>query len=317
MGQLTFREALTQALREEMIRDDSVYVIGIAIGTYREGGVFGVTEGLLNEFGDKRVIETPISEGVIVGSSIGAAILGLRPVAEIMDAEFLVTCFHQLVYEAPQMRFFTNGTTKVPLVVRTAFGAPADAAPVQQQSPESWFIHAPGLKVVMPSTPADAKGLLKAAIRDDSPVLFFEHKRLYDMKGEVPEGEFIIPLGKADIKREGKDVTVIATARMVHEALEAAKKLSDKGVELEVIDPRTLLPLDKASILNSVKKTRKVIIAHEARKTGGIGGEISAIITEEVFDYLDAPVVRVTGPDLPMPFVPSEKDIIQAVESIL
>jgi len=317
MAELTFREALCQALREEMRRDPNVYLVGIAIGSYRRGGVFGVTEGLLEEFGEERVIETPISEGAIIGSSIGAAMLGKRPVAEIMDAEFLVACFHQLVYEASQMRFFTSGEAKVPLVVRTAFGATVNAMPIQQQSPESWFLQSPGLKVVMPSTPADAKGLLKAAIRDDNPVLFFEHKKLYDIRGPVPDGDFVIPLGRAEVKREGRDVTVIATAWMVHEALEAARRLGSRGIELEVVDLRSILPIDKKTILESVKKTRKVVIAHEAKKTGGVGAEVSALIAEEAFEFLNAPIIRVAGPDLPMPFVPSSEDIVQAVESLL
>lgn len=317
MAELTFRQALNQALREEMKRDSSVFIAGIAIGGYRRGGVFGVTEGLLSEFGPSRVIETPISEGVIIGSAVGAAIMGMRPVVEIMDAEFLATCFNQIIYEAAQMRFFTVGATTVPLVVRAAFGAVADGVTNQQRNPESWFLQAPGLKVVMPSTPRDAKGLLKAAIRDDAPVLFLEHKALYDQRGEVPDGEFIIPLGKAEIKREGDDVTVIATARMVHEALRAAERLRNNGIGLEVIDLRTVLPIDKETILSSLQKTGRIVIAHDAPRTGGVGAEISAIIIEEALGYLKKSIVRITGPDLPMSFVPTETDIMRAVEALL
>ena len=317
MAQITYRQALNQALREEMSRDSNVILIGVSIGGYRTGGIFGVTEGLLAEFGSQRVIETPISEGAIVGSSVGAAMSGMRPVVEIMDSEFLVTCYQQLVAEAAQVRFLGNGELKVPLVVRTPFGAVTPGIPMQQKSPEAWFLHVPGLTVVAPSTARDAKGLLKAAIRDDNPVLFFEHKRLYEVSGEVPEGDYLIPLGKADIKREGRDVTVIATAAMVPEALAVATKLSAHGIEVEVLDPRTLYPLDRDAILRSVGKTHRVVIVQEAPKTGGIGAEISAIVAEEAFAALQAPVLRVAAPDVPLPFVPSQADIERAVKSVL
>ncbi len=317
MTQITYRQALNQALREEMSRDSNVILIGVSIAGYRNGGIFGVTEGLLAEFGDQRVIETPISEGAIVGSSVGAAMSGMRPVAEIMDSEFLVTCYQQLVAEAAQVRFLGNGEIMVPLVVRTPFGAVTPGIPMQQKSPEGWFLHVPGLKVVAPSTARDAKGLMKAAIRDDNPVLFFEHKRLYEMSGEVPESDYVVPLGKADIKRDGRDVTVIATAAMVHEALAVATKLSAQGTEVEVLDPRTLYPLDRDTILRSAQKTQRVVIVHEAPKTGGIGAEIGAMLAEEAFGALKAPVVRVAGPDVPLPFVPSQADIEHAVKSVL
>ena len=316
MRTLTFVEALREALREEMLRDEQVYVIGEDIATYHGGGPFRVMKGFLQEFGEERVIETPISEDAIVGSSIGAALRGMKPIVEIMHSEFLVACYQQLVYEAPRMRFVTDGKATVPLVVRVPFGTAGSVSRNQAENPEAWFIHVPGLKVVMPSTPYDAKGLLKAAIRDDNPVLFFEHKRLYKETGEVPEEEYVLPLGRADVKREGRDVTIIATAWMVHQALAAARALSEMGIDAEVIDPRTLLPLDKQTILQSVRKTGRAVIVHEAAKTGGVGAEIGAMIAEEAFEHLVAPVIRVAAPDLPVIFPPSEGDIISAVKGI-
>lgn len=317
MKEQTFSEALRDALSEEMLRDERVYIIGEDIAFYKGGGLYGVTRGLVDRFGKERVIDTPICEQAIVGSCVGAAIMGMRPVADLMDSEFLVACFCEVVYEAAQMRFVTDGDVRVPLVIRTASGAEKAGFPYHSKSPEAWFIHAPGLKVIVPSTPADAKGLLKAAIRDDDPVLFLEHKRLYQMKGEVPEEEYIIPIGKAEIKRHGNDVTIVAVGWMVHEALAAAEDLVREGIDLEVVDPRTLLPLDKATILNSVRKTGKVVIVEESLKTGGIGAEMSAIIAEQAFDHLRAPVMRVASPDIPVVFPLDKEDIIKAVREIV
>jgi pyruvate/2-oxoglutarate/acetoin dehydrogenase E1 component len=317
MAHITYRQALNQALREEMTRDPNVILIGVSIAGYRNGGIFGVTEGLLAEFGTQRVIETPISEGAIVGSSIGSAMSGMRPVIEIMDSEFLVTCYHQLVGEAAQVRFLSNGELKAPLVVRTPFGATSPGIPMQQKSPEGWFLHVPGLKVVAPSTARDAKGLMKAAIRDDNPVLFFEHKRLYDVAGDVPDGEELIPLGKADVKREGRDVSVISWAGMVHEVLAVAAKLSRQGAEVEVLDLRSLYPLDREAIVRSVTKTHRAVIVQEAPKSGGVGAEVGAVVAEEAFAALKAPVLRVAGPDVPVPFPPSQADVEQAIQNVL
>jgi len=316
MRKVTFRTALRQALQEELLRDERVYIIGEDVGAYRGGGIYGVTKGLQRIFGKERVIDTPISEGTIIGSSVGSALMGMRPVAEIMFSELLSACFEQLVYEAPRMRFFGGDAARVPLVVRTPFGAREYGYQFQTESPEAWYVHVPGLKVVVPSTPYDAKGLLKMAIRDDNPVLFLEHKKLYDLEGDVPEEEYTIPFGKADIKREGQDVTIIATAWMVHQALSAARVLDEDGIDCEIIDPRTLVPLDTETILGSVRKTGRVIIVHEASKTGGVGGEISAILAEEAFSYLDAPILRVAAPDVPVSFPPSQEDIMEAVRKV-
>ncbi len=317
MAHITYRQALNQALREEMTRDPNVIFIGVSIAGYRNGGIFGVAEGLLDEFGAQRVIETPISEGGIVGSSLGAAMSGMRPVVEIMDSEFLVTCYQQLVAEAAQVRFLSNGELKAPLVVRTPFGATSPGIAMQQKSPEAWFLHVPGLKVVAPSTPRDAKGLMKAAIRDDNPVLFFEHKRLYEVAGDVPDSEELIPLGKADLKREGRDVSVITWAGMLPESLAVAAKLSGQGTEVEVLDLRSLYPLDREAIVRSVAKTHRVVIVQEAPKSGGVGAEVGAVVAEEAFGALKAPVLRVAGPDVSMPFPPSQSDIEQAVRRVL
>ena len=319
--ELTYGEALREALREEMHSDESVILLGEDIGPL--GGAYGVTAGLLDEFGAQRVMETPISESATVGAAVGAASLGMRPVVEIMYADFLPLATDHLVNTAAKARYVHAGNASIPLVVRTACGG-ADAV-YSSQSFEAWFMHVPGLKVVMPSTPHDAKGLLKAAIRDPDPVLFFEHKDLYGTRGTVPEEEYTVELGRADVKRKGNDVTVVAVSVMVGKALEAAEILADRGVSMEVIDLRTLQPLDKAAILSSVIKTGKLIIAHESPLTAGPGAEIAAIVSKEAFGDLAAPIERVANPDMPVPFsqvlqravIPNTQDILAAVESVM
>ncbi|MBC7321979.1 MAG: alpha-ketoacid dehydrogenase subunit beta [Acetomicrobium sp.] len=319
MRKLTMRAAINEALRQEMRRDSNVYVIGEDVGVF--GGCFGVTAGLIDEFGPKRVIDTPITESAIIGNALGAAATGLRPVAEIMFMDFVGVTMDQIYNQAAKMRYMFGGKAKIPMVIRTACGAGGSAAAQHSQSLEAWFMHVPGLKVVAPSTAYDAKGLLISAIRDDNPVIFVEHKFIYDVEGEVPEEIYTVPLGKADVKREGSDVTVVATMAMVHRALEAAEELSKEGISVEVIDPRTLQPLDNETIINSIKKTHKVVIVHEAVKFAGPGAEIAAMIAEEAFDYLDAPIKRVAAPFTPVPFspvleqeyIPSKKKIIAAV----
>lgn len=301
MTTLTYSQALREALREEMRRDETVFLLGEDIGIH--GGAFGVTKGLIEEFGAERVIDTPISEQAIVGSAVGAALAGRRPVAEIMYMDFITLAMDQLVNQAAKMHYMFGGKATVPLVVRTpAGGVGRGNAAQHMQSLEAWFCHVPGLKVVMPSTPADAKGLLRSAIRDNNPVVFVEHKLLYATKGEVPDGEYTTPLGRAEVKRRGENVTVIATSRMVLYCLEAAERLSSEGVSVEVVDPRTLVPLDIETIVESVKRTHLAIVVHEAVRRGGFGAEVAAQIQELAFDWLDAPVVRICGEDVPIPF---------------
>ncbi len=323
MRKLTFAQALNEALRQEMRRDPTIYVAGEDVGRY--GGIFGVTAGLLEEFGEERVRDTPITESAIIGSAVGAAAAGLRPVVEIMFIDFIGVALDQLFNQAAKMKYMFGGKAKLPIVVRTTCGAGMSAAAQHSQSLEAWFMHIPGLKVVAPSTPYDAKGLLISSIRDDNPVFFIEHKMLYGLEGEVPEEPYTIPLGVADIKREGKDVTVVATMAMVHKALEAAEDLAKEGIEVEVVDPRTLSPLDKETIINSVKKTHRLVIVHEAVKQAGPGAEIAAIVAEEAFEYLDAPIKRVAAPFTPVPFspvlenayIPSKESIISAVKEVV
>ncbi|MCK5795464.1 MAG: alpha-ketoacid dehydrogenase subunit beta [Anaerolineales bacterium] len=320
---MTFAEAIRDAHIIEMERDPNVYVAGEDVGVF--GGCFGVTAGLLERFGDKRVKDTTITESAIIGTSVGAAVAGLRPVAELMFVDFIGVALDQLYNQGAKMKYMFGGKAKIPMVLRAACGAGIGAAAQHSQSLEALFMHLPGLKVVMPSTPADAKGLLIQAIRDDNPVVFLEHKLLYAMKGEVPEGDYTIPFGKADIKREGTDVTVVATAKMVHTALDAAEKLSGEGISMEVVDPRTLYPLDGETIFTSVKKTHRLVIIHEEVKFAGSGAEIAAQVAEEAFDYLDAPIIRVAAPRCPIPFsppleqayIPSEQQLIDAVKKVM
>ena len=299
--EITYLEAIREALVEEMRRDPKVFVLGEDVGEY--GGAFGVTQGLFEEFGESRVVDTPISESAIVGISIGASLRGYRPVAEMQFADFISCGFDQISNQAATLRYRYGGRASVPIVVRAPSGGNVGGGLYHSQNPEAWFIHRPGLKVVAPSTPYDAKGLLKAAIRDDNPVVYFEHKYLYRRtKGAVPEGEDIVPIGVAATRREGDDITLLTYGAMVQPSLEAADRLSKDGVEVEVIDLRTLSPFDKTAILRSVEKTNRAMIVHEDVKTLGIGAELSAVIMEEKFDALDAPVMRVTYPDTHCPF---------------
>jgi pyruvate/2-oxoglutarate/acetoin dehydrogenase E1 component len=324
MRKITYRDALREALREEMARDNNIFIIGEDVGRYWKGA-FKVTKGLAEEFGDERVRDTPISESAIIGVAAGAAITGMRPVAEIMFGDLSALAMDQIANQAAKLRYMFGGQTSVPMVIRMPFGAGVNIAAHHSQSLEAWFMHTPGLKIAMPSTPYDAKGLLKTAIRDDNPVMFFEHKLLYPIEGSIPEEEYTVPFGVADVKRDGKDVTLVATLYMVHKALAAAERLSKQGVDLEVIDPRTLIPLDKGAIINSVKKTGRIVIVTEDCKTGGVSAEIAAIVAEEALDYLDAPIKRVAEPDTPIPFsppleqfvLPDEKRIIKAVKEIV
>lgn len=324
MRKITYREALREALREEMRRDPAVFLLGEDIGKYW-GGAFKVTEGLAEEFGEERVRDTPISESAIIGTGVGAAITGMRPVAEIMFGDLTALAMDQIANQAAKIRYMFGGQAKCPLVIRTPFGAGVNIASHHSQSLEAWFMHVPGLYVAVPSTPYDAKGLLKSAIRGNNPVMFCEHKLLYPVEGEVPEEEYTIPFGVADVKREGADATIVATLYMVHKALDAAKKLEGEGISVEIVDPRTLTPLDKRTIIKSVKKTGRLIIVSEDCKTAGVSAEIAAVIAEEAIDYLDAPIKRVAEPDTPIPFsppleqyvIPDEKAIIKAVKEVV
>jgi 2-oxoisovalerate dehydrogenase E1 component beta subunit len=299
MAEITYIEAIRQALWEEMERDDRVFLIGEDIATY--GGAFKITQGFLERFGEDRVIDTPIAESALVGAAVGAALLGLRPVVEMQFADFIVCAFDQIVNMAAKFHYRTG--TSVPLVIRAPSGGGVHGGPFHSQNPEAWFVHVPGLKILVPSTPHDAKGLLKAAIQDPDPVIYLEHKYLYRrIKGKVPEEDFTVPLGTAEVKREGSDVSVITYGAMVHQAIEAANRLSAKGISVEVLDLRTLLPLDREAMLATARKTGKVLIVHEATRTGGVGGEVAAIIAESAFDRLDGPILRVTAPDTPVPF---------------
>ncbi len=324
MREITYAEALKEAMSEEMRRDEKVIFIGEDIGVY--GGAFGVSRGMIEEFGEERVRDTPISEAIIIGCAAGAAATGLRPIAEIMFSDFLTFGMDQLVNQAAKNRFQFGGQAMVPMVVRTPEGSGTGAAEQHSQSPEAWFCNIPGLKVVAPSTPYDAKGLLKTAIRDNNPVLFFEQKLLYRKKGEVPEEEYTIPIGKADVKREGTDVSIITYGRMVQRSLEVAEELAGRGISLEVVDLRTLNPLDKETVAASAKKTGRVLVVHEACQTGGFGGEVAAVIADsDAFFYLDAPIKRLGGLDVPIPYnpnleaqvVPTKEKIAAAVESLL
>jgi pyruvate dehydrogenase E1 component beta subunit len=323
MREISYMEALREAIRQAMEQDERVFVIGEDIGIY--GGAFGVTAGLLDQFGPERIIDTPISEAGIAGALVGAAVTGMRPIGEIQFSDFVVLSMEQLVMQGAKMRFMFGGKAELPFVLRLASGSGTGAAAQHSESLENWFVHVPGLKVVMPSTPYDAKGLLLASLEDKNPVMFFEHKLLYKTKGHVPEEMYTIPLGQSHVVREGTHVTVVATSVMVLRALEAAEILSKEGIELEIIDPRTLKPLDENPIVQSVIKTGKALIVHEAVKTGGFGGELSAVIMEsEAFAYLDAPVIRLAGLDMPIPYnrtleyhaVPQVENIVEKARKL-
>jgi pyruvate/2-oxoglutarate/acetoin dehydrogenase E1 component len=301
MAVLTYLEAIRSALHDEMARDERVFLMGEDIGTY--GGAFKVTEGLIDIYGEQRVIDTPISEAAIVGSAIGASYMGMRPVCEVQFIDFIACCFDMLTNFAAKSRY-RNGAG-VPIVVRGPCGGGVGGGPFHSLNPESFFLNTPGLKMVEPSTAYDAKGLLRAAIRDDDPVLYFEHKYLYRrIKDEVPDGDYIVPLGKAAIRREGTDLSIVTFGAMVYTALDAATTLAGAGVEAEVLDLRSLAPLDREAVLATVAKTSRALLLHEATLTGGIGGELAAIISQEAFEYLDAPVMRVASLDAPVPYAP-------------
>lgn len=315
MRELTYREAVREALREEMRRDPSVFLIGEEIAEY--GGAYKVTLGLVDEFGHERVRNTPLAEAGIMGTALGAALVGMRPVAEIMYIDFSFIGADQIANQIAKLRYMTGGMVKVPLVLRTQCGGGVSAGPHHSQCLEAIYTHIPGLIVVMPSTPYDAKGLLKSSIREDNPVIFIEHKGLYGQSGEVPEEDYLIPLGKAEIKRQGNDITAITYSRSVIRALKAAEELAKDGVDLEIIDLRTIKPLDEDLVLSSVQKTGRVMVIHEAAKTGGYGAEIAATIAEKAFDYLDAPIKRVAALDSPIPFNPKlENYVIPNEENI-
>src|SRR5438094_4090682 len=319
MPELSYREAVRDALAAAMRADESVFIMGEDIAEM--GGSMGVTQGLLDEFGPERVRNTPISEMAIVGAGIGAAIAGMRPVVEIMYEDFLTLSLEQIVNQAAKHRYMSGGQVTVPLTIRTQGGAGWSPGAQHAQQLEAWFVHVPGLKVVFPSTPEDVRGLLWSSIWDDNPVVFFEHRTLYGLKGEVPEEIEPIPLGKARVHRKGEDVTVIATGRLVHEALKAAEEAESEGVSVEVVDPRTLQPLDEQALVDSVKKTNRCVVAHEAVVRGGFGAEVAAVIQHEAFDWLDAPIERVGAIFTPLPFapvmedfaVPHEADVLDAI----
>jgi acetoin:2,6-dichlorophenolindophenol oxidoreductase subunit beta len=322
MSEISYVEALNQALREEMRIDPFVFVLGEDVG--RMGGLFKVTQGLLEEFGPERVIDTPISEAAIAGAGVGAALVGARPVIEFQFADFMTIGMDQIVNHAAKLRYMTAGMVSVPLTIRAPVCAGVNLGAQHSQSPEAWFVHVPGLKVVMPSTPADAKGLLKSAIRDNNPVLFLEHRLLYAQKGPVPDGEYLVPLGSADVKRPGANLTVVATGRTVPMALAVAEKLSAEGIDIEVIDPRTLKPLDTATIIRSVKKTNRLVVVSDGWHTCGYGAELMATVMDQCFFDLDAPIQRVCTKDVPMPVAPalqkavmvSEEDILNACRAV-
>jgi pyruvate dehydrogenase E1 component beta subunit len=319
---MDYAQALNQALREEMRRDPRVYLIGEDIVL---GVPFGVTKGLVEEFGHDRVLNAPISEAAIVGSALGAALTGLVPVVDMHFADFVTCAMDEVVNQIAKSRYMFGGQVACPLVLRMPYGIGRSAGGHHSNSVEAWFLNTPGLKLCMPSTPADARGLMKTAIRDPDPVLLFEHRGLYRVTGEVPVDEALVPLGVADVKRPGRDVTVIATARMVHESLEAARRLADDGIDVEVVDPRSLVPLDRDTLAASVRKTNRVVIAEEAPRRGGVGTWLAWVVMEDCFDDLDAPIVRVAAPNIPIPFsppleafaMPDANDVVAAVRQVV
>lgn len=320
---ITFSQALREAMSEEMGRDPSVFLMGEDVGMF--GGVFGVSTGMFQQFGEKRVRDTPISEQAIVGAGLGAALVGMRPIVEIMFADFTAVAMDQIVNQAAKARYMSGGKASVPLVMRIVNGAPGSAAAQHSQSPEAWFMNVPGLKIAIPATPTDAKGLLKTAIRGEDPVLFFEHKMLYAAEGEVPEEDFTVPFGQAAIRRDGSHCTVIAIGGVLSHALAAAEKLGGKEISVEVIDPRTLVPFDTDTVVESVKKTGRAVIVHEAHLRAGPGAEIAAVLAEQAIGYLDAPVIRVATKNVPFPYnpdlekfiLPGVDDIVQSVEGVV
>ncbi len=324
MARITYREAISQALREEMYRDERVFIMGEEVGMW--GGTYAVTRGFLEEFGEKRVRDTPIAESVIVGAAAGAAIAGLRPVAEIMTINFAFLAMDQIVNHVAKLHYMFNGQITCPLVIRTVGGGGRQLGATHSQSPDVVFAHFPGLKVVAPGTPADAKGLLKSAIRDDDPVFFIEHATLYPVRGEVPDDEdYLVPIGVSDVKREGKDVTIVSYSKMLQVSLEAASRLAEEGIEAEVIDLRTLRPLDTRPVIESVRRTNRLVVVEEGWRSYGVGAEIASRVMEQAFDHLDAPVRRVAQAEVPLPYnrrleqmaLPQVEDVIRAVKDVM
>jgi pyruvate dehydrogenase E1 component beta subunit len=323
MPVITMREALNQAMKEEMRRDPSVFLLGEEVGQYQ--GAYKITQGMVQEFGEWRVRDTPIAEEAIAGVAVGAAFVGMRPIAEMMTFNFSILALDQIVNHAAKYRYMSGGQIRCPMVLRGPSGAAAQVAAQHSQAFESWFAHVPGLVVVMPATPKDAKGLLKSAIRDDNPVIFMENEVLYNLKGDVPEEEYTIPLGLADVKRAGRDVTIVAWSRSVQVALHAAEALAKDGIEAEIVDPRTLRPLDDDTIFDSVRRTNRCVVVEEGWRYAGFGAEIADRVQRECFDSLDAPVLRVTAADVPMPysrmlekaFLPQPEKVIDAVQQVL
>lgn len=324
MREITYTEAVREALSEAMREDENVFIMGEDIGIY--GGAFGVTRGMLEEFGPERIRHTPISESAIAGAAVGAAITGMRPIFELQFSDFITIALDQMVNQAAKIHYMYGGNVSIPLVMRTPGGSGTGAAAQHSQSLENWTAHIPGLIVIQPSTAYDAKGLLHSAIANNNPVMFYEHKLCYRTKGDVPEGKYFIPIGVADIKRSGKDISVIATSYMVHKAIEAAEILAKEGIDIEIVDPRTLVPLDKKTIVDSVKKTGRALIVTEAVKRSGFSSELAAVVAEEEsFDYLDHPVVRLAGAEVPIPYdptleklaVPQVNDIVVACRKIM
>jgi pyruvate dehydrogenase E1 component beta subunit len=324
MAQITVREAISQALREEMHRDERVFIMGEEVGVW--GGTYAVTRGFLDEFGEKRVRDTPIAEGVIAGAAAGAAVAGLRPVAELMTINFAFLAMDQIVNHAAKLHYMFNGQIRCPLVIRTVGGGGRQLGATHSQTPDVVFAHFPGLKVIAPSTPADAKGLLKSAIRDDDPVFFIEHATLYQVRGEVPDDEdYLVPIGVSDVKRAGNDVTIVSYSKMLQTSLQAAEQLAQAGIEAEVIDLRTLRPLDIGPVVESVHKTNRLVVVEEGWRSYGIGAEIASRVTELAFDHLDAPPRRVAQAEVPLPYnrrleqmaLPQTADIVRAVHDVL
>ena len=323
MREITYLEAIREAMTQEMRQNDDVFILGEDIGIY--GGAFGVTKGMIDEFGPERIRNTPISESGIAGTAVGAALTGMRPILDIQFSDFITIALDQIVNQAAKIRYMYGGKGSVPMVVRTPGGSGTGAAAQHSQSLEAWTAHIPGLKVVQPATAYDAKGLMKTAIDDNNPVIFYEHKLLYKTTSHVPVQLYSIPLGVADVKRKGTDVTVVATSIMVHKTLDAAKELDKEGIQIEVVDPRTLVPLDEETIIQSVAKTGRLIVVHEAVKRGGYGGEIASIVAEKAFHHLKAPIKRLGGVEAPIPFnkeleklaIPQVTDIILAVKEVL
>ncbi len=322
MAKITMRQAISQALWEEMERDERVFIMGEEVGVW--GGTYAVTKGFYDHFGEKRVRDTPIAEAVIIGAAIGAALTGLRPVAELMTINFAFSAMEHIVNEAPKLHYMFNGQMTVPMVIRTVSGGGRQLGATHSQTPDAIFAHFPGLKVVAPGTPADAKGLLKAAIRSNDPIMFIEHATLYQTRGEVPEGDYIVPIGTSKVQREGKDVTIVTYSKMLELSFLAADQLAKDGIEAEIVDLRSLRPLDMGPVIDSVKKTNRVVVAEEGWKSYGVGAEVSSRIYEEAFDYIDAPVKRVAQKEVPLPYnaqleqlaLPQVEDIIAAVKEV-